>query len=158
MSEHTEVGGDDVWGKVRRDVKHAIAATITRNWHGPGEIVVQLWKRTLEIRRWWPILQFPHTGVVSFAVFTEQGEEPANCDLSFGFCDTIHDHAAMIAVSLNEVLGGPFYVEFVKNSFDNKRAPLDPNLSKSFLCERRVVECHCRMKGSIILWNDRVRI
>lgn len=156
MVGRTEVRCDDVWGKVRCDVKYTVAATITRNWHGPGEIIVQLGKRSLEIRRWWPIFQFPYTGVLPFGIVAKQVEEPANCDLSFDICETIHDRAAAIAVFLDEVLRSPFYVEFVKDSFDNNGAAFNPDLPEGFLSKRRVVERYCWMKGGIILGDSRI--
>jgi len=48
-------------------------------------------------------------------------------------------------------------MEFLEDSPDNNRTALDPNLSKRFLCECRVVERYCWMKGSIILGNDSIR-
>jgi hypothetical protein len=153
-TKRTEVGCDDVWGEVRRDVEHAIAATITRNGHSASKIVVQLRKRTLEIRGWWPIFQLPHASLVTFAIFAEQPKEPTNCDVSSCLRDTIHDRAAMIAIFLDKVLRGPFHMELFKNTLNNKWAAFDPNLSKSVLCERRVAKRYCWMEGNIILGND----
>ena len=69
----------------------------------------------------------------------------------------------MITIFLDEVLWSPFYMEFVKNSLDNERAPFHPNLSKGFLGERRIAERDGWVKGGcimiimIILGNDGFR-